>query len=88
MEKESADKAERILSLYTRLKQGKVIYKERESETYQVSARTIQRDIADIQCFLQNQQAVSGEMEEIVFDKNVGGYVFQRVSRVTKGTLD
>ena len=79
---ESSDKAERILSLYTRLKQGKIIYKEKESEKYQVSMRTIQRDIADIQCFLQNQQIISGVREEIVFDKNVGGYVFQQIYRI------
>ena len=77
MGKESEDKAERILSLYTRLKQGKVVFKERESQEYNVSARTIQRDIADIQCFLQNQNADSGEVQEIVFDKNSGGYVLR-----------
>ena len=77
MGKESEDKAERILSLYTRLKQGKIIDKERESNEYNVSARTIQRDIADIQCFLQNQNADSGEVQEIVYDKNAGGYVLR-----------
>lgn len=77
MGKESEDKAERILSLYTRLKQGKVILKESESEKYQVSTRTIQRDIADIQCFLQNQHMESGEVQEIIFDKTAGGYVLR-----------
>ena len=71
MGKESEDKAERILSLYTRLKEGKVINKEQEANELGVSPRTIQRDISDIQCFLQNQNAESGEVQEIVFDKNV-----------------
>lgn len=77
MGKESEDKAERILSIYTRLKQGKVIYKEKESQEYHVSPRTIQRDIADIQCFLQNQNMENGEIQEIIFDKNFGGYILQ-----------
>ena len=75
--KESEDKAERILSIYSKLKQGKVIYREYESEKYQVSVRTIQRDISDIQCFLQNQQMDSGEIQEIDFDKNIKGYILQ-----------
>ena len=54
-----------------------MVFKERESQEYNVSARTIQRDIADIQCFLQNQHVDSGEVQEIVYDKNVGGYVLR-----------
>lgn len=77
MGKDAEDKAERVLSIYTRLKQGRVIYKENESREYHVSARTIQRDIADIQCFLQNQNADTGEVQEIVFEKSSGGYVLQ-----------
>ena len=80
MGKESEDKAERILSIYTRLKQGKIIYKENESKEYHVSTRTIQRDISDIQCFLQNQSTENGEIQEIVFDKNRGGYLLQTKS--------
>ena len=53
MGRDSEDKAGRILSIYTRLKQGKVIYKQEESIRYGVAERTIQRDIVDIQCFLE-----------------------------------
>lgn len=77
MQKNSEDKAERILSLYSRLKQGKVISKERESAKYNVAPRTIQRDIADIQCFLQNQNIESGEVQEVVYDKAAKGYILQ-----------
>lgn len=77
MGKESEDKAERVLSIYTRLKQGKVICKDNESREYNVSSRTIQRDIADIQNFLHNKNMNAGEVQEIVFDKNRGGYVLQ-----------
>ena len=50
------DKAERVLSLYSRLRKGKIINKSDEAERFGVSLRTIQRDIADIQNFLQDQR--------------------------------
>ena len=80
MGKEAEDKAERILSMYTRLKQGKVIEKEQESQKHHVSCRTIQRDIADIQCFLQNQSINNADIQEVVYDKQQGGYILQTKS--------
>lgn len=77
MQNNSEDKAERILSIYSRLKQGKVIFKAELSELYGVSQRTIQRDIADVQCFLQNYGMETGEIQEVVFDKHLGGYRLQ-----------
>ena len=77
MQNISETKAERILSIYSRLKQGKVVFKAEVSAVYGVSQRTIQRDIADIQCFLQNQGIETGEIQEIIFDKQAGGYRFQ-----------
>ena len=74
MKRESEDKAERILSMYSRLKEGKTIHKADESVAYGVAPRTIQRDIADIQNFLQNQQSETGEIQQVVFDKGAGGY--------------
>lgn len=74
MKEHSEDKAGRILSIYSRLKEGKTIYKTEESAVFGVAPRTIQRDVADIQCFLQNQGNRTGEIEEIVFNKAAGGY--------------
>lgn len=74
MKKAADDKSERVLSIYFRLKQGQIICKAEESARYEVSLRTIQRDIADIQCFLQNQSSETGELQEIVYDRNSGGY--------------
>lgn len=67
-------KVERVLSMFTRLKQGQIIDKKEESVRYAVAQRTIQRDIGDIQCFLQNQGSETGEIQEIVFDRKEGGY--------------
>lgn len=68
------DKAERVLSMYSRLKQGRIINKSEESVRYNVAPRTIQRDIADIQCFLKNQNNEAGEVQEVVYDRVSGGY--------------
>ena len=65
------DKAERILTIYTKLKQRKIIYKDALIEKYGVSARTVQRDITDIQEFLQSQFMEEGNIQEIVFDLRV-----------------
>ena len=44
--------------------------------------RTIQRDIGDIQNFLQNQGSATGEIQEIVYDKYRNGYRLEtRLSR-------
>lgn len=74
MEQAIDHKAERILSMYSQLKQGELVIKEAESTRYGVTQRTIQRDIADIQCFLQNQRDEIGEEQEIVYDRRAGGY--------------
>lgn len=74
MEHSIDHKAERILSIYSQLKQGELVFKEAESARYGVSQRTIQRDIVDIQCFLQNQSNETGIVQEIIFEKKSGGY--------------
>lgn len=70
----SEDKAARILSIYSRLKEGHIVNKAQESAAYGVNLRTIQRDVADIQSFLQERKSETGEEQEIVYDKAKGGY--------------
>ena len=74
MKNAQEDKAERILSLYSRLREGRIVNKSDEAARFGVSLRTIQRDIADIQNFLQNQQCETGEIQDIVFDRSENGY--------------
>ena len=71
------DKAQRVLSLYTRFIEGKVINKEQESYRFGVAQRTIQRDFADIKRFLHEQNSKTGKSDAIVFDVNIGGYRLQ-----------
>lgn len=77
MKQESDAKTERILSIYSRLKEGRVISRVRASAEYGVNPRTIQRDISDIQNFLQNQNNETGEVQEIIYDREAGGYRLQ-----------
>ncbi len=74
---------ERILSIYSRLMQGQVIHKAKESSAYGVTDRTIQRDISDIQCFLHNQN--TGDEKVIIFDRIAGGY---RIETKEKNKLE
>lgn len=74
MGKESENKAERILSIYTQLMKGKIVKKSEESIKFGVSTRTIQRDIADVQNYFQNINSETGEIKEIVFDRYQNGY--------------
>lgn len=74
MQNNSENKAERVLSIYSKLKHGNVIRKAEHSEIYGVSERTIQRDIADVQCFLSSQENETGDIQEVIYDKNAGGY--------------
>ncbi len=46
MKNNTEDKAERILTIYTKLKQGKVIYREELSEKYGVSSRAGQGGVS------------------------------------------
>lgn len=71
---ETENKAERILSLYTRLQAGETIDKQKESDGFQVSTRTIQRDLNDIQCFLENQQTYGAAVRQVIYDRTSGGY--------------
>ena len=71
---ETENKAERILSLYTRLQAGETIDKQKESDAFQVSTRTIQRDLNDIQCFLENQQTYGAAVRQVIYDRTSGGY--------------
>lgn len=74
MKNAQEDKAERILSLYSRLQEGKIINKSSEAERFGVSLRTVQRDIADIQNFLQDHRRETGEIQDVVFDRAKNGY--------------
>ena len=65
---------DRMLELYTRLAEGKLIYKAEEAEHYKCSLRSIQRDIEDLRTFFHNQSDASGVVQDIIYDKKLKGY--------------
>lgn len=74
MGRKTEDKAERILSIYSKLLRGQIVVKADESSAYGVAERTIQRDISDIQCFLHNQNNACETERKVVYDRKLGGY--------------
>ncbi len=74
--KTATTKALRVLDIYKRLCEGKIISKEEETLRFNVDERTIQRDIDEIRVFLKNSEAETGnETREIVYDYNKKGFV-------------
>ena len=68
-------KYERILSIYNRLMGGAVINKAREVERFQVTERSIRRDLEDIRSFLANEPERS---RSLVYDRARNGYILQQ----------
>lgn len=69
-------KIERVLSIYTRLLNDKVINKAAEAADFCVNERSIQRDIEDIREFIQNHE--NDENREIIYDREARGYRLER----------
>lgn len=68
------DKAERVLSIYTRLQNGYVINKAEEAEKFGVNERSIQRDIDDIRNFLDLDSERVGFVNTIIYDHEQKGF--------------
>ena len=68
-------KIERVLMLYTKLTEGRLIKKQELAWLFDVNIRTIQRDIDDIRCYYSNhpEQGV-----EIIYDRKLGGYQLRK----------
>ena len=65
---------DRMLEMYARLAEGKMIYKPEEAVHYKCSPRSIQRDIDDLRSFFHNQSDASGVVQDIIYDKKLKGY--------------
>lgn len=71
----------RLLQLYTRLQNGEVINKRTTAQDYGVAERSIQRDIEDLRCFLNDNEPT----HEIIYDAKAKGY---RMTERTSPLLD
>ncbi len=73
-EKASARKHDRVLEIYTRLMNGEVARKQEPAEEYNVSPRSIQRDIDSIRGFLSDRTARGEGVTEVVYDYSAKGF--------------
>lgn len=67
----------RLVYLYEKLVNGKVLRKEEEAERFGVDKRTIQRDIENLRDYFFNSEDVSQYGKTIVYKRNLGGYVLE-----------
>lgn len=75
MNSEKKSKNERILGIYLRLCQGKIISKREEAGRYKVDERSIQRDIDDIRAFLDEQATLGIEDDRsVAYDRVRKGF--------------
>lgn len=64
------EKTGRVLGLYTKLLNGKIISKTDEAAFYGVNERSIQRDIESLRVFLADQHT----MQDVIYDRKAHGY--------------
>lgn len=79
MEEFKNDKIERVLAIYTKLLNGKIVNKAQEATVYGVNERSIQRDVDDIRNFLELDIEGSGIVNSVVYDRTQKGYRMESV---------
>ena len=69
-------KADRVLRIYLELARGAVLGKKGLARQFQVTERSIQRDLSALRCFL----AEENMGQDIVYDKKLGGYCLKDIT--------
>lgn len=78
-EEEEKEKIKRVLGIYTKLMNGHLINKCEEAQTYGVSERTIQRDLADIQKYFDDEIVNSGCVNSVSYDRKKKKHYVEQV---------
>lgn len=68
------NKIYRILDLYIKLSEGKIVNKAEAAVDYGVSERSIQRDIEDIKEFLEERRITDADMRKVGYEKEKNGH--------------
>ena len=63
---------DRLLYMYSRLVDGKMLYKKEEAQRFGCSLRSIQRDIEDLRFLLHEQNEASGLVQDLVYNQKLG----------------
>lgn len=71
----------RLLYMYSRLVDGKMLYKKEEAQHFGCSLRSIQRDIEDLRSFLHEQNEATGIVQDLVYNQKLGAYQLVPPSR-------
>lgn len=72
---------DRLLYMYSRLVDGKMLYKKDEAQRFGCSLRSIQRDIEDLRSFLHEQNEATGLVQDLVYNQKLGAYQLVPPSR-------
>ncbi len=80
---EKKDKVMRVLSIYKRLIEGNIINKEVEANHYNVTTRSIQRDIDAIRSFMDKENDSTGVINSVIYDYENKGYRLEQVQKLT-----
>ena len=70
------EKYARILDIYVRFCEGKIINKSEEAQRFGVDERTIQRDVDDIRAFI-NNYSMSSDTRCIKYSRSHKGYMMK-----------
>lgn len=74
MTEQSEIKSVRLLEIYSRLQEGQVLKKSVLAQDFNVTQRSIQRDIEDLRCFF----AERGLSQDVIYDAKLRGYRLTR----------
>lgn len=75
-------KIERVLGIYSKLMNGALVNKAEEAQNYGVNERSIQRDIADIRNYLDNQTTIDATVNSIIYDRYEKAYRLEQIYNV------
>ncbi len=81
----AADKVYRVLSMYSHMMEGGVIMADKLAERYDISVRSVMRDIADIREFLEKRAIRSGVGDSLYYDRKLKGYKIRRAEAPPSG---
>lgn len=74
MMEDTKDKSRRVLDIYSKLIDGKTVYKKELAQKYGVNERTIQRDFDDVRDFLDKKALETGIINDLIYDRSLNGY--------------
>lgn len=78
---EDSNKVKRVLNILKQLENGEVINKVWEASKYEVSEKTIERDINDIKEYMASQHNNGGDGDFVIYDRIAKGYRLKKTKQ-------